>query len=342
MKNDLFISIITPTYNRADELDSLLKSISDQTFPLDNIECIISDDGSEDNTEIVVKNWQEKSIFDIIYINQENKGPGAARNHGLEKSRGDLILFIDSDCEAHPEWLQVIIHEYSSSAFDACGGPDGSKHDFTLLQKAIDYSMTSFFTTGGMRGHSEKMLAKFYPRTHNMGITRSIYDTIGGFGNLRHGQDIEFSNRIRRSGAKIKFIKDALVYHRRRTSLNQFIKQVFNWGVARVNLGKIDSNMLEMVHFVPSLACLFSIMTVVVTLYKGWDLIQIFSIFFIPLAFISILGSINKNDLRVFPLLLIVIPIQISGYGIGFFQAFLRRFIFNEAEMVGFKKNYYK
>ena len=127
--------------------------------------------------------------------------------------------------------------------------------------------MTSFFTTGGMRGHSEKMLAKFYPRTHNMGITRSIYDTIGGFGNLRHGQDIEFSNRIRKSGAKIKFIKDALVYHRRRTSLNQFIKQVFNWGVARVNLGKIDSNMLEMVHFVPSLACLFSIITIVVTLY---------------------------------------------------------------------------
>jgi len=202
--------------------------------------------------------------------------------------------------------------------------------------------MTSFFTTGGMRGHSEKMLAKFYPRTHNMGITRNIYDTIGGFGNLRHGQDIEFSNRIRRSGAKIKFIKDALVYHRRRTSLNQFIKQVFNWGVARVNLGKIDSNMLEMVHFVPSLACLLSIIAIGITLYKGWNLIQIFSIFFFPLALISILGSINKNDLRVFPLLLIVIPIQISGYGIGFFQAFLRRFIFNEAEMVGFKKNYYK
>jgi len=342
VKNDLLISIITPTYNRADELDSLLKSISDQTFPLDNIECIISDDGSEDQTEMIVKDWQTKAVFDIIYITQENKGPGAARNHGLEKCRGDLILFIDSDCEAHPQWLQVIINEFSSSTFDACGGPDGAKNDFTLFQKAIDYSMTSFLTTGGMRGHSEKMLAKFYPRTHNMGITRSIYEAIGGFGDLRHGQDIEYSNRIRRSGAKIKFIKDALVYHRRRTSLKQFIKQVFNWGVARVNLGKIDSNMLEMVHFLPSLACLLSILTISITIYNGWSLIHILSIFFIPLVFISILGVISKNDLRVFPYLLIVIPIQISGYGIGFFQAFLRRFIFKEGEMVGFKKNYYK
>ena len=252
MGNKLSISIITPTFNRADELDFLLRSISKQTYPLKNIEFIVSDDGSHDNTEKVVNKWKKKSLFDLIYIRQENKGPGAARNHGLENCRGDIILFIDSDCEAHHKWIEVIIETFELEDFDAFGGPDGAKDDFTVLQKAIDFSMTSFFTTGGMRGHSKNMIAKFYPRTHNMGITRVVYQNVGGFGNLRHGQDIEFSNRIHKSGAKVLFIKDALVYHRRRTSLKQFMKQVFNWGVARVNLGKIDSDMLCLLYTSPS------------------------------------------------------------------------------------------
>jgi len=342
MKEDLSISIVTPTYNRADELDSLLMSISSQTISLENIECIISDDGSKDETEMIIESWQKKAMFDIIYIKQENKGPGAARNHGLEQSTGELILFIDSDCEAHPKWLETIVREYDLNVFDACGGPDGAKDDFTLLQKAIDYSMTSFFTTGGMRGHSKNMIAKFYPRTHNMGITRKIYETVGGFCDLRHGQDIEFSHRIRKSGAKITFIEDALVYHRRRTTIRQFIKQVFNWGVARVNLGRIDSKMLEVIHFLPSFACLSSILLISLAIYRNWDFSNMLFIFFMPLIFISLIGSINKKDVKVFPFLFIVIPIQILGYGIGFFQAFLRRFIFKESAMIGFKKNYYK
>ena len=342
MGNKLSISIITPTFNRADELDFLLRSISKQTYPLKNIEFIVSDDGSHDNTEKVVNEWQKKSLFDLIYIRQENKGPGAARNHGLENCRGDIILFIDSDCEAHPNWIEVIVETFELEDFDAFGGPDGAKDDFTVLQKAIDFSMTSFFTTGGMRGHSKNMIAKFYPRTHNMGITRLVYQNVGGFGNLRHGQDIEFSNRIHKSGAKVLFIKDALVYHRRRTSLKQFMKQVFNWGVARVNLGKIDSGMLEPVHFLPSLACLFSIVTILLTLQNGWSLLEVLLLFVSPLFILSLLGSFSKSDPRIFPFLLFVIPIQIIGYGIGFSQAFIKRFILNKPEMIGFKKNYYK
>lgn len=342
MKDNIFISIITPTYNRADELIHLFRSISEQTYPLGKIECIISDDGSDDDTETIVKEWQGRSLFDIIYLTQENKGPGAARNHGLEKSSGDLILFIDSDCEAHPKWIETIVSTYRDNDFDACGGPDGSKGDFTVLQKAIDFSMTSFFTTGGMRGHSEKMIAKFYPRTHNMGISRSIYEAIGGFGDLRHGQDIEYSNRIHRSGAKVCFIKDALVYHRRRTSLKQFTKQVINWGIARVNLGKIDLNMLELVHFLPSIVCLFSMIIISFTLYIEWTLQEILSIFFIPLAMISLFGVVGRRDPKLFPFLLVVIPVQIIGYGVGFLYAFFRRFIFGKSEIVGFKKSYYK
>jgi glycosyltransferase involved in cell wall biosynthesis len=336
------ISIITPTYNRADELVHLYESLKKQTVDLKLFEFIISDDGSTDITQSMVEEWQFNSPFKIKFISQKNQGPGAARNHGLDIAEGELNLFIDSDCEAHPDWIQTIYEEYLNDSFDACGGPDGSKDDFTILQKAIDFAMTSFITTGGMRGHSEKMMAKFFPRTHNMGLKRSVYEKVGGFGDLRHGQDIELSNRIRKSGARIKFLINAVVYHRRRTSIKQFFKQVFNWGVARINLGKIDPAMLEPIHFLPSLATLFGFSIVGTAIYLDFPLDQLFLLIFIPLGLLSLFGAVKKNDLRIFPYLLVVIPSQIIGYGIGFIQAFIRRFVFQQDEMVGFKKNYYK
>ena len=336
------ISIITPTYNRADELVHLYESLKKQTVDLKLFEFIISDDGSTDITQSMVEEWQFNSPLKIKFISQKNQGPGAARNHGLDIAEGELILFIDSDCEAHPDWIQTIYEEYLNDSFDACGGPDGAKDDFTTLQKAIDFAMTSFITTGGMRGHSEKMMAKFFPRTHNMGIKRSVYEKVGGFGDLRHGQDIELSNRIRKSGARIKFLINAVVYHRRRTSIKQFFKQVFNWGVARINLGKIDPAMLEPIHFLPSLATLFGFSIVGTAIYLDFPLDQLFLLIFIPLGLLSLFGAVKKNDLRIFPYLLVVIPSQIIGYGIGFIQAFIRRFVFQQDEMVGFKKNYYK
>jgi len=335
------ISIVTPSYNRADELVHLYQSLNDQSIEHSMFEWIISDDGSTDNTESIVKRWIEDSSFQIKFITQENQGPGAARNHGLENSIGELILFIDSDCEAHPNWIELIFNEYSNDTFDACGGPDGAKDDFTFVQKAIDYSMTSFFTTGGMRGHSEKMLAKFYPRTHNMGIKRSMYESVGGFGDLRHGQDIEFSHRIRKSGARIKFIKDAIVYHRRRTTLKQFFKQVFNWGVARVNLGKIDSAMLEPIHFIPALATLIGISTTIIVLLSKFPLDLFALIIFLPLTLLSFIGTISKKEPLIFPLLLIIIPAQILGYGLGFILNYFKRFILNQEQWTGFKKRYY-
>ena len=336
------ISIITPTYNRADELKHLYRSIREQSIDLGILEFIISDDGSTDSTKSMVEKWVEISEISIKFITQKNQGPGAARNHGMTVAEGDLFLFIDSDCEAHPDWIKTIYDEYQQNKFDAFGGPDGAKDDFSVLQKSIDFSMTSFFTTGGMRGHSEDMLAKFFPRTHNMGIKRSIYNQIGGFGGLRHGQDIEFSNRIRKSGARIKFLINAIVFHRRRTSINQFFKQVFNWGVARVNLGKIDIAMLEIVHFIPSIATGTALLSFVVCKVLKFSLSKYLLVMMTPLTILSLYGSITKKDIRIFPYLIIVIPAQIIGYGTGFFQAYIRRFIFNQEEQVGFKKNYYK
>ena len=336
------ISIITPTYNRANELKHLYRSLQQQSINLGLFEFIISDDGSTDSTKSMVQKWVAESEILIKFITQKNQGPGAARNHGMQAAKGDLILFIDSDCEAHPDWIKIIYDEYQKNSFDAFGGPDAAKEDFSLLQKSIDFSMTSFFTTGGMRGHSEKMMAKFFPRTHNMGIKKSIYNKVGGFGNLRHGQDIEFSNRIRKSGARIKFFIKAIVYHRRRTSIKQFFKQVFNWGVARVNLGKIDPLMLERIHFLPAIATIIIVTCFGFFIFFRLPLLQLFIILILPLLCLAIFGSINKNDIRIFPYLIVVIPAQIIGYGIGFIQAFVRRFIFKQKEIIGFKKNYYK
>ena len=342
MSDNLLISIITPSFNRANELKYLLKSLENQKVSHGIFEVIISDDGSSDNTKELINNWQSQSSLKIKYLNQKNKGPGAARNHGLKNSKGDLIVFIDSDCEADSNWLKIILDHYNKDNFDACGGPDGSKDDFTILQKAIDYSMTSFFTTGGMRGHSEKMLAKFYPRTHNMAIKRYLYETLGGFGSLRHGQDIEFSNRIRKSGARIKFIKDAVVYHRRRTSIKQFYKQVFNWGVARINLSIIDKTMLEFIHYLPSFFLLSSLLLCFFLIFLGISRINILLLYFCPLILISIFGCIQKKEIKILPFLLVVIPIQIFGYGLGFIKAYIFRIILNKSEFTGFVKNYYK
>ena len=336
------ISIITPAYNRAEEVDHLIRSISEQTLNHSLFEHIISDDGSTDNTEVVVRKWCEKVDYPIHFISQENQGPGAARNHGLEVSKGDLILFIDSDCEADPKWAEIIYTEFTQKPFGACGGPDASKADFSVVQKAIDFAMTSFFTTGGMRGHSEKMIAKFFPRTHNMGMTREIYCNVGGFGPLRHGQDIELSNRIRRSGAEIRFIKDAIVYHRRRTSIRQFFKQVFNWGVARVNLYKIDKHMLAPIHVLPSIS-LVAVLCIIAGFIIG---VPYFSFLLFSgltaLGFLSIFGGLKRSSIGVMILLPIIIPIQIGGYGLGFLWAVFHRIILGRGSMTGFVKKYYK
>ena len=253
------ISIVTPTYNREDELIHLIESIQKQSLIPEYFEMIISDDGSTDGTAEQVKELQKEISFNLLYISQKNLGPGAARNNGVNNSNGELIVFIDSDCEADIDWLKNIFNSYKNNEFDAFGGPDLARKSFLPIQRAINFSMTSFLTTGGMRGHNKNMISKFYPRSHNMGVKKEIFDKVGGFGSLRHGQDIELSNRIINENAEVKLLEDVIVYHRRRTTLMQFFRQVFNWGVARINLSKIDGKMLQVIHFLPSLATLLTI-----------------------------------------------------------------------------------
>ena len=340
-----FYSVIVASFNRIDEINDLLASFESLRADQIKYELIIVDDGSTDGTRDFLEKYIQKSRLPLKFACQENKGPGAARNTGMATARGDFFIFIDSDCSVPAHWLEQIDQVLNDEQADAYGGPDTYRDDFPALLKAINYTMTSFITTGGLRGRKGKKLAKFYPRSFNMGISRKLWEKIGGFGSLRHGQDIEFSNRILSSNAKVSFIQEAYVYHKRRTNIRRFYRQVYNWGVARINLYRIDPRMLEPLHIVPAMATLFAVLIIVLALF--FDFFLKFLIAGLALALIIQIG-LSIDAMRIYreikPALLlpVIMPAQIFGYGLGFINNFIRRIIFGKDEKVGFKKNYYK
>ena len=335
------ISVVTPTFNRKEELAYLFNSMKKQTLDPKFFEMIISDDGSTDGTEEYVKNLENKFQFNLSYVSQKNLGPGSARNNGVKNSKGELIVFIDSDCEADSNWLEIIFSAYKKNEFDAFGGPDEARDNFLPIQIAINFSMTSFLTTGGIRGHNKNMISKFYPRSHNMGVKKTLFEKIGGFGSLRHGQDIELSNRIINEQAVVKLLDNAIVYHRRRTTLLKFFRQVFNWGVARVNLAKMDRKMLQIVHFLPSTATAIFFFSIIGIFFYPNIFISLMYLYFMILSAICIYGGLKTHNIKVSFNLFLVIPLQIMGYGLGFILAFIKRFIFGHSSFTGFEKKYY-
>lgn len=226
-------SVIIPVYNRPDEVDELLQSLTTQHFK--DFEVIVVEDGSSVPCEAIVNKYQGK--LDIHYYAKPNSGPGQTRNYGAERSGGDYLIILDSDCILPEGYFDAVEQELSATPADAFGGPDRAHSSFTDIQKAINYSMTSFFTTGGIRGGKKKM-DKFYPRSFNMGVRREVYQALGGFSNMRFGEDIDFSIRIFKGGYRCRLFPGAWVYHKRRTDFKKFFKQVHNSGIARINLYK--------------------------------------------------------------------------------------------------------
>ncbi len=340
-----FFSIIVPSFNRSDELVELINSFQNQIFSHDKFEVLIVDDGSTDNTEIVIREFINSCDFKINFFKRDHEGPGPARNFGMSKAVGEYFLFIDSDCIADKNWLKNLYEIVEVEKPGAFGGPDGVLPNFTPLQKAIDYSMTSFLTTGGMRGHSKKKLAKYYPRSFNMGIHHTIFEELGGMGTLRHGQDLEFSRRIVASGAKVIPIPDAKVYHKRRTSLRKFFRQMFNWGVARINLTMLDQAILEPLHFIPAIGAVgYSLLTILTLLTRMSLGLWLGATGIAILIFLFIFfDSIRKyKSLKVGFLSPIVSVCQVFAYGYGFTVNYVRRKIFGKGEFTGFVRKYYK
>ena len=241
-------SFIIPVYNRPDEVDELLDSLTRQT--LRDFEVVVVEDGSSVPCRHIVEKYANR--LPVRYFDKSNSGPGQTRNYGVERSTGEYVIVLDSDCIIPPGYLQAVEDELKREPADAFGGPDRAHASFTPVQKAINYAMTSFFTTGGIRGGSKKKMDKFYPRSFNMGIRRDVYLALEGFSKMRFGEDIDFSIRIFKGGYRCRLFPEAWVWHKRRTDLKKFFKQVHNSGIARINLYKKYPESLKLVHMLPA------------------------------------------------------------------------------------------
>lgn len=327
-------SIIIPVYNRPDEVDELLQSLSEQQFQ--DFDVIVVEDGSTLPCLSVVERYAKK--LNLHYYSKPNSGPGQTRNYGAERASGSYFIFLDSDCILPPGYLNAIERELSREAAGAFGGPDRAHSSFTDIQKAINYSMTSFFTTGGIRG-GKKKIDKFYPRSFNMGIRRDVFLALGGFSHMRFGEDIDFSIRIFEGGYSCRLFPDAWVYHKRRTDLKKFFKQVHNSGIARINLYKRHPQSLKLVHLLPAL------FTLGVAFFLLCSPICLYSL--TPIAAYALLvfldSTLQNKSLKIGALSVVASFIQLTGYGTGFLRAWwLRCVCGREEELQAFKKNFYK
>lgn len=326
-------SIIIPVYNRPDEVDELLDSLARQT--LKDFEVLVIEDGSTLTCRPITEKYEEK--LNIRYFFKENSGPGQTRNYGAERSRGTYLIILDSDCILPPDYLTAVTEELKREPADAFGGPDRAHPSFTDIQKAINYSMTSFFTTGGIRGGRKKM-DKFYPRSFNMGVRREVYQALGGFSRMRFGEDIDFSIRIFKGGYRCRLFPDAWVYHKRRTDLKKFFKQVHNSGIARINLYKKYPESLKLVHLLPGLFTLGTAVLLLGAFLCPWALL--------PLALYALLVCMDSTwqnqSLRIGLESVAAAYIQLLGYGTGFWRAWWKRCVRGKGEFEAFKKNFYK
>ncbi|AXJ00803.1 Glycosyltransferase, GT2 family [Cyclonatronum proteinivorum] len=338
---EILVSLIVPVYNRAAEVQELLRSISEDFIPSEHaklIEIILTDDGSEPPLAGTLRIPQNIQPFTNL-LRQENAGPGAARNRAAESARGSWLLFLDSDCELPSGFLNRLIAQlqHADPQLSLFGGPDRDRADFTLIQKAINYAMTSPLTTGGIRGGS-KALDRFYPRSFNMGIRKDTFVALGGFSALRFGEDLDLSMRVLEAGGQSALIPDLAVYHRRRTTLRAFFRQVFNSGMARVVLEKRHPGSLKAVHLLPSFFVIGLTLLPLITLYFP-------AAFFGFLFFLFMLlfhAMRTTASLRVSLLSVPASFVQLSGYGLGLMKGLYKFRLRNEPVTFSFEKNFYQ
>ena len=348
-------SIIVPVFNRPDEVDELLESLSNQTQK--DFEVIIVEDGSVKTCKDVCDKYAD--ILALHYYAKDNSGPGQSRNYGAERANGEWLLILDSDVVLPTGYLEAIDHSLTSDIV-AFGGPDAAHPSFTPVQKAISYSMTSFFTTGGIRGSSPKSggargaLDKFYPRSFNMGIRRDVYLQLGGFSKMRFGEDIDFSYRIVEAGHSPRLFPEAWVWHKRRTDFKKFFRQVYNSGIARINLEKRHPGTMKLVHLLPTVFTVGVIALILISavgraLMHYVDRDQFYWMCFapwIPILLYSLLicidSTIKNKSLEVGLLSVPAAFVQLMGYGLGFIESWWKRCVLRQDEFQAFEKTFYK
>lgn len=305
-------SIVIPVYNRPKEVEELLESLCRQT--LKDFEVLVVEDGSTEKSDIICDTYKDR--LDLKYYFKSNSGPGPSRNYGAEHSQGEYLIILDSDVIVPETYLETIQKELDREPCDAFGGPDRAHESFTPIQKAINYSMTSFFTTGGIRGGKQK-LDKFYPRSFNLGIRRSTYEALGGFAPMRYGEDIDLSTRIFANGYSCRLFPEAYVYHKRRVTFRAFFRQVKHSGEARVILKRKYPETFKLVHLLPAAFVVGHIALMALAIFHRW-----WWILPIPAYCLTVfVDSLIKNkNLKVAFLSIPAAYCQLFGYGCGFIQ----------------------
>ena len=346
-------SLIIPVYNRPEEVDELLESLTKQTFT--DFEVLVVEDGSDRPCREVAAKYED--LLFMEYYAKPNSGPGQTRNFGAGRSSGEYLIVLDSDCVLPPGYLQAVEDELQREPADAFGGPDRAHESFTDMQKAISYAMTSFFTTGGIRGGKKKM-DKFYPRSFNMGVRADVYRALGGFSEMRFGEDIDLSTRLFEGGHTCRLMPGAWVWHKRRTDLRKFFRQVHNSGIARINLTKRHPGTLKLVHLLPAV---FTVGCAALVLLFVAGLATVLgasapaalaagrvcmAVGLAPLLLFALVifadAALRERSVRVGLLAVCASYVQLIGYGSGFVRAWWARCVKGRGEFDAFRKNFYK
>lgn len=311
------ISFIIPVYNRPQEIAELLQSFTELHGAL-NFEIVIIEDGSTISSSEVVESFSDK--LNISYYFKDNSGPGDSRNYGMKRAKGSYFIILDSDCLLPPKYVEVVIENLSRNYTDCYGGPDAAHDSFTNLQKAINFSMTSFITTGGIRG-KKGSVNKFEPRSFNMGISKKAFEDSGGFGKIHPGEDPDLSIRLEKLGFETQLIADAFVYHKRRISWQKFYKQVYKFGMVRPILNKWHPHTKKITYWFPLFFSL-GLITALVLFFLGFSmLLKAYAFYFLLCLFLSLM---NTRNIVVAIWSIPAVLIQFFGYGYGFLKAMLK------------------
>jgi len=311
---NLSFSFIIPVFNRPNEIKELLQSLVSQTFTKP-FEIVIVEDGSTNSSEGIVETFNDS--LNISYFKKENSGPGDSRNYGMERATGNYFIVLDSDCILPPNYLKEVERSLDKNFVHCYGGPDAAHESFTITQKAINYAMTSIFSTGGIRG-GKSSITKFQPRSFNMGISKEVFKKVGGYGKIHPGEDPDLTIRIWKAGYETKLIPEAFVYHKRRIDWNKFFIQVNKFGMVRPILNKWHPGTAKITYWFPTFFCLGFIVSITLIFINIYQPILVYGLYFV----LVFLDSILKNKSWSVALLsIIAVCIQFVGYGLGFLKS---------------------
>jgi glycosyltransferase involved in cell wall biosynthesis len=331
----MYFSIIIPVYNRPDEIKELLESLLVSNYDKE-YEIVIVEDGSTVTCSNEIENFKDK--LNISYYFKENSGPGDSRNFGMKKSKGDYFVIFDSDCIIPKEYLTEVENELTANYVDCFGGSDAALDSFSAIQKAINFTMTSFLTTGGIRGGSEK-LTKFQPRSFNMGISKKAFEDSNGFGNIHPGEDPDLSIRLWKLGYETRLFPKAIVYHKRRIDWDKFSVQVNKFGKARPILNSWYPEYSKFTFYFPSLFIIGYSISIFLFLFGIEFPILCYLLYF---GLIFIFSSIQNKSFKIGFLSVIAVSKQFFGYGRGFLESYFKIIINKQKPEIAFPELFFK